>query len=204
MVTATNKLYTWGASPQLIRLMNQANKRARLARKFEETKTTITNDLSSENKSNDPNEMANGKKNSTENGCDDVDAKKDINDSPVVTNLEERIKSFLKMKTINKSDVYPVSAEEEAQESTSTDTDSTANTNKKIYADIEEETTEHLIPSQVDTSEIVGEILHVSILFWFLRIIDWLCFSKLKRSQVVYITMHWSQAPLVCIRGEKI
>lgn len=44
MVTKSNKLFTWGASPQLIRLMNQARKRARMAQKFEETKTTIAND----------------------------------------------------------------------------------------------------------------------------------------------------------------
>lgn len=37
-------MYTWGASPQLIRLTNQARKRARMAQKFEETKTVMLND----------------------------------------------------------------------------------------------------------------------------------------------------------------
>lgn len=158
MVTATNKLYTWGASPQLIRLMNQANKRARLARKFEETKTTIVNEAGGESGDGDPSEPDNKK---SSGGSDDVDARRDTSDTPpAVPNLEERIKSFLKMKTLNKSDVYPVSAEEKAQESSSADAGSTPNGAAKI--DIEEETTDHLLPSQVDTTELVGDILHVS------------------------------------------
>lgn len=40
-------MYTWGASPQLIRLMNQARKRARMAQKFEGTKTTTANETGS-------------------------------------------------------------------------------------------------------------------------------------------------------------
>lgn len=46
VITKSNKLYSWGASPQLIRLMNQARKRARMAQKFEKTKTTIVDDTS--------------------------------------------------------------------------------------------------------------------------------------------------------------
>lgn len=152
-MTENNKLYTWGASPQLIRLMNQANKRARLARKFEETKTTI-NEQQTENCERS---KAN-KENSNEANGDSVDARVDNGIDAPVTNIEDRLKSFLKMKTLNKADVFPVSADEARQESKSSVTE--APTNGSV--EIEEEITEHMFPSQVDTSEIVGDIVHVS------------------------------------------
>lgn len=165
VITKTNRLYTWGASPQLIRLMNQSKKRARLAQKFEETKHAITNEL--EKRSESPSEDR--IKNENEKVSEHKDLNKNVEAIPLIkvtnddnqnatiglgekdkskANIEERIKNFLKAKTATKS------TEDGGSGSTTS-----SNTGDGTYQD--DEYTEHFLPSKVDTDDVAGIIMQV-------------------------------------------
>lgn len=186
-MTQNNRLYTWGASPQLIRLLNQARKRARLAQKFEETKNAITNDSvekmteniesgnAEESISQDDKKSvdeANIKIKSIPNAIECTSNERDLNgiskkstgeeqtkysDSKQV-NLEDRIKSFLKSKGQNKT-VNGDAHEQSLNDSKSNSVDAAAKRNDEFYLD--DEYTDHFYPTEVDTSEVVGEIVQV-------------------------------------------
>lgn len=163
IITKTNRLYTWGASPQLIRLLNQSKKRARLAQKFEETKHAITSELekSSESPTNDR-KNGNEKERSEPKDLNknieaippQIKVTNDDNQNATIglgekdkskANIEERIKNFLKAKTAAKS------TEDGGSGST--------NTGDGTYQD--DEYTEHFLPSKVDTDDVAGIIVQV-------------------------------------------
>lgn len=164
VITKTNRLYTWGASPQLIRLLNQSKKRARLAQKFEETKHAITIEL--EKRSESP---CNDRKNENEKESESKDFNKNVEAIPQIkitndnnqnatirlgekdkskANIEERIKNILKTKTATKS------TEDGGSGSTMS-----SNSGDGTYQD--DEYTEHFLPSKVDTDDVAGIIVQV-------------------------------------------
>lgn len=197
--------------------MNQARKRARLAQKFEETKTTIVNE-SGETDAADPNcsdfnqnftEEAtiesndrdrkeniknskslhtndthlpflangdNGEMGNPSNGnnrqldggelIDDIESRSnkdslimDKSNLPSTANLEERIKKFLKSKT--SSSQAAVSCDNSSSEPESSVKLNGKNGSNRSTDDFEDECTEHLYPSRVDSSNVVGEIIQV-------------------------------------------
>lgn len=179
VITKSNKLYTWGASPQLIRLMNQSRKRARMAQKFEDTKTA----MSTENpidKSTEPPETnsldENGLKDQVESAEEPLNQETNSSDANSTntgnvelfeqnenvpkslasklnpSNLQDRIRNFLRS---------------ESKQSTekSGEFDAAAKINSEYYLD--DEYTDHFLPQQVETSDVVGDIIQVTWYFEF-------------------------------------
>lgn len=179
-------MYTWGASPQLIRLLNQSRKRARIAQKCDETKSTQANDGgggSGEKKLNgelpngelsaattsvkDPSQQASDMENQQKsmpieangggisNNVENVEAI-DSNGSPksfasklTASHLQDKIKSFLRSETVTRQ-AADKSGESEAA----------SKINSEFYLD--DEYTEHFLPQQVDTGDVVGQMIQVS------------------------------------------
>lgn len=182
-------------------MLNQARKRARLAQKFEETKTIITNefandtnndvasasetkeDFSDATLSNERDRKENEKNitfgvesgdpttssdvsvdksndNKENRASNDVDGDPDNDDDsliinnipPPANNLEDRIKKFLKSKV------------KEKNSSTEQEFAPVENGCEKSIDEpyVDDEVTEHLHPTQVDTTEVLGEIVQVS------------------------------------------
>lgn len=179
IVTKSNKLYTWGASPQLIRLNNQARKRAKLAQRFEETKIELLADTST----SDLNE--NFQKNLIENKEEQENRK---NASEIAsTSIEDKNQNIMKIAEENdmkkKSDVeknsetvnvfleYSAPAEKINEVETAkvigggsnSEAESSKGKDPKRYEELytEEESTDHLYPMAVDTSDIIGNIAQV-------------------------------------------
>lgn len=149
--------------------MNQSKKRARLAQKFEETKTALTSECfekrsASPSKTERFNENKDSKNFDSNKNVEIVIDKCSSNDDNrnAVTesddsekskaNLEERIKNFLRTKTVNKS------AEDGSN-------GSTACANEDVYVD--DEYTEHFLPTQVDTDDVSGVIVQVRLIHVF-------------------------------------
>lgn len=196
--------------------MNQARKRARLAQKCEETKTTIVNvnvtDSGDPNcsdfnqnvteettiESNDRDRKENIKNSNSvntndihlpffangDNGeignpsngnnrqfegdelIDGIESKSNkdsdslvMDKSPSAANLEERIKRFLKSKT--SSSQTAVSCDSSFSQPDSSVKEYGKNGSNRSTDDFEDECTEHLYPSEVDSSNVVGEIIQV-------------------------------------------
>lgn len=180
-------MYTWGASPQLIRLLNQARKRARLEKKFEETKNAITNDSidkSVENIENPPPEVddesqetvsydkkciddANAKTKSISDAAESNSSDRNLNglskknegDKMGITENEsvslDRVKNYLRTKARK-------SLTNDSQEQTTKDG---RNGSTEFYLD--DEYSDHFHPTEVDTSDIVGEIIQVNNFIFF-------------------------------------
>lgn len=165
----SNKLYTWGASPQLIRLLNQSRKRARMAQKCDETKSTDGGDKKStdlpngdvpttkdashtneiENQQKPISMDANGSVSNMENveACNTGGSPKSFQSKLTAANLQDKIKNFLRSETKQSSDR---SGESEAS----------TKINSEFYLD--DEYTDHFLPQQVDTGDVVGQIVQVS------------------------------------------
>lgn len=173
IVTKSNKLYTWGASPQLIRLNNQARKRAKLAQKFEEAKSEIMGDSST----SDLNE--NFQKVAYDVSKEEVENRKNNEDltSDASTSFEDSNQNILLLDnkangTTSKStteektysgDTEPIDNKESRDEGQS----AKAKESKRLdELASEEECTDHLYPMAVDTSDIIGNIVQVS---WCLK-----------------------------------
>lgn len=221
VLTEKKKLYTWGASPQLIRLNNQARKRARMAQRFEETKTVLLND-SEVNLSTDngdtvervreeniknitfglekvaihedlnseiiPNDMNNkdlptdsvvsvtdnnGKRSNYDsngaNGNDETGSNNASSSSATITGAiknilptQPKIEAKLKKLLKSKSGRNGPSVEEQLPDGTIENLN--ADSSRTGEEAFEEEYTEHLYPSLVDTSEVVGEIVQVGVM----------------------------------------
>lgn len=168
VITQSNKLFTWGASPQLIRLVNQSRKRERLARKFEETKTVLSNELNNDsteisakhtkeaedNKNNvifaeestSSKESIDNQNSGNEQTGSSESKKHKYSKQQSQTHLEGKIKSFLRSKSHSKS-------------STSDTTAIESKVNDEFYLD--DEYTDHFLPIEVDTSDVTGEIVQV-------------------------------------------
>lgn len=177
-------MYTWGASPQLIRLLNQSRKRARIAQKCDEPKSAAATDggVSGEKKLNgdlpngdlsaaaagkDPSqqtsEMENQQKppsidangggisNNTENveTFDPNASPKSFASKLTASNLQDKIKSFLRSETMSRN------SSEKSGES-----EAASKINSEFYLD--DEYTEHFLPQRVDTGEVVGQIIQVN------------------------------------------
>ncbi|XP_046477721.1 uncharacterized protein ca [Neodiprion pinetum] len=133
-VTATNKLYTWGASPQVLRLQAQAQKKARiLQQRVASDKVTQYietldkyNEIAQDSDSIAQSEQNNAQINETENSNEDS------------TNTTEQSKqtASIKLPTSPRLRGINVGAVEEAQT--------------------------HLQPSLVDTSSVCGQIVQIS------------------------------------------
>lgn len=194
--------------------MNQTRKRARMAQKFEETKTIITNDsvddsnkdapttgACNENFSNsgetkdrdreenfknicygsDGEQTLKKSKKTPENTNDDnqislnghdgdlskkfKNGERESNADPLIisntsssANLEDRIKKFLKSKVSDKT------TSDSTPQQVGSKSDSTEKVNSKQAEDlyVEDECTEHLLPMEVDTTDIVGNIIQVN------------------------------------------
>lgn len=177
MITQSNFLYTWGASPQLIRLLNQSRKRARMAQKFEETKSALTftaeltakltnsqnvnahdgslNDVRSQNHetenresldSNVQNSAADNAESSEQ--SDPFDAAKSLANKFTSGNLQDKIKNFLRTEIKQPTEK-------------NSEPDAASKINSEFYLD--DEYTEHYLPQQVDTCDVVGEMVQVSV-----------------------------------------
>lgn len=175
VITQSNKLFTWGASPQLIRLVNQSRKRERLARKFEETKTVLSNELNNDsteisakhskeaedNKNNvifaeestSSKESIDNQNSGNEQSGSSESKKHKHSKHQSQTHLEDKIKSFLRSKSHSKS-------------STSDTTSIESKVNDEFYLD--DEYTDHFLPIEVDTSDVTGEIVQVKSYFTLL------------------------------------
>lgn len=175
-------MYTWGASPQLIRLLNQSRKRARIAQKCDEPKSTPATDAGGsgekkfngdlpngdlsaaaagkdpsqqtselENQQKPPSIDANDGGNNTENveAIDSHGSPKSFASKLTASNLQDKIKSFLRSETMSRN------AAEKSGES-----EAASKINSEFYLD--DEYTEHFLPQQVDTGEVVGQIIQVN------------------------------------------
>lgn len=143
----------------MIRLLNQSKKRARLAQKFEETKTAITNEL--EKRSGSPSKDRNEEKASNFDAKDsnlkrsesskniETASSNDENDK-LKGNLEERIKNFLRAKTTTKS---------VDDSGIGTSRQPNPIPNDDLY--IDEEYTDHFLPMKVNTDDVSGVIVQV-------------------------------------------
>lgn len=164
-------MYTWGASPQLIRLLNQSRKRARMVQKCDSPKPAqsmdggdrkphdlpnggvsaaalLTNEVENHQK---PISMeANGSANHIENteACDASESPKSFPSKLTAANLQDKIKNFLRSEMKQPLD----KAESEAA----------SKINSEFYLD--DEYTDHFLPQQVDTGEVVGQIVQVGFL----------------------------------------
>lgn len=170
IVTKYNKLYTWGASPQLIRLNNQARKRAKLAQKFEEAKSEIMGDSSTsdlnENFQKKPaddvsNEEVENRKNNEDSTCNASTSFEDSNQN--ILHIDNKVNGTTsKSATVEKT--YS-GANEPIDNKESRDEGQSAKAKESKRLDelaSEEECTEHLYPMAVDTSDIIGNIVQVS------------------------------------------
>lgn len=175
VITQSNKLYTWGASPHLIRLLNQSRKRARMAQKFEDTKTALTNEFADKSKETNglPNEEPDTKEQSEESTNQetiDLDSNKannvesfeqnDTNEVPksmssklTPSNLQDRIRNFLR------SEKHPSEK--------SSEPDAASKINSEFYLD--DEYTDHFLPNRVDTCDVAGEMIQVNDFLSFLN-----------------------------------
>lgn len=182
-------MYTWGASPQLIRLLNQSRKRARIAQKCDEPQVPkskehqaidgggsgekkLNGDLpngdftataSAKDPSQQSSEMENQQKpmsidangggisNNTENveAFDSHGSPKSFASKLTASNLQDKIKSFLRSETMTRN-----SAEKSGE------SEAASKINSEFYLD--DEYTEHFLPQQVDTGEVVGQIIQVN------------------------------------------
>lgn len=180
LVTKSNKLYTWGASPQLIRLNNQARKRAKLAQRFEETKIellteTSTSDLNENFQKNietDNKEEHENRKNTLEKAstsiedknqnivkiANDVDTKKESD----LEKNSETINVFLENNAA-KPENNAVEPNKVSGSGSGSEAESSKGKDSKRYEELysEEESTDHLYPMAVDTSDIIGNIAQV-------------------------------------------
>lgn len=201
MITQSNKLFTWGASPQLIRLVNQSRKRERLARKFEETKTVLSNELNDDTtetsakhtKDAEDNKIISGSNNNVaEENNSTIDNQYSGNEQIASseprkhkhskqqsqTHLEDKIKNFLRSKSHSKS-------------STSDATSIESKVNDEFYMD--DEYTDHFLPIEVDTSDVTGEIVQVKANSCFdyidIKCVNFIKILEFNRFQVGYIIM---------------
>lgn len=228
IVTKSNKLYTWGASPQLIRLNNQARKRTKLAQKFEETKI----ELMTENAGSDLNENFHKKSDATADNVASEEQKNRMNATEVTSivsastshaSLEDGNQNIMNVAEESISKPTPVDSSPTASNgvsnvaSTSTadqsgkresGTKSKAKDTKRYdEACNEEESTDHLYPMAVDTSDVVGNIVQVGgkyVACGAIHVMATYCESFYCRYQVVSTTMHWSQTQRACTPGARI
>uniref|UniRef100_A0A6B2ENE5 E3 ubiquitin-protein ligase herc2 n=1 Tax=Phlebotomus kandelakii TaxID=1109342 RepID=A0A6B2ENE5_9DIPT len=142
-VTDENKLYTWGSSPQALRLINQARKRAKASQRAEMMKTT--EEKQSEEKQSE--EEAKGipiKRQNSAPNISTVGYEATISPKRATYPQRSRHRSPL-LESLNIQNVEPAE--------------------KKVAEAREmglEEWTEHLVPSEVDTSQVDGFINQVS------------------------------------------
>lgn len=173
MITDSNRLYTWGASPQLIRLLNQSRKRARMAQKTEDPKPAASNEAGEKSTDLSNGDVPSGKeatpKTETENqevpmpetngpnvaehtesleSNTAIDATKSFASKITASNLQDKIKHFIRTEI-----KQPI---EKLYES-----DAQAKINSEFYLD--DEYTDHFLPTQVDTSDVVGEMIQVGV-----------------------------------------
>lgn len=169
VITQNNKLYTWGASPQLIRLLNQSRKRARTAQKFEETKNSMTNECTDRPKEVPKSRITTNEESDTEANVNHESSGHDSNGTNcsknielsdqsdevpksmasklTAINLQDRIKNFLRAEI------------KQPNEKNAVETDVASKINSEYYLD--DEYTEHYLPQQVDTADVVGEMVQV-------------------------------------------
>lgn len=150
----------------MIRLLNQSRKRARLAQKFEDTKTAITGDgdkaTDSQNGFNGqtPNEDVNQEmpvpESSGAGSAENVQSSEQSNSSETsksltsrltASNLQDKIKNFLRAEIKNPADKNG-------------EPDAASKINNEYYLD--DEYTDHFLPQKVDTSDVAGELVQVS------------------------------------------
>lgn len=181
IVTKSNKLYTWGASPQLIRLNNQARKRAKLAQRFEETKIelladTSTSDLNENFQKNsieiENKEEQENRKNASENASTSIEDKNqnimkiadddDMKKKSDVKKNSETVNVFLEYSAPAEK-INEVDAAKVIGGGSNSEAESSKGKDPKRYEELytEEESTDHLYPMSVDTSDIIGNIAQV-------------------------------------------
>lgn len=174
VITQSNKLYTWGASPQLIRLLNQSRKRAR---KCEDNKTTVTNEngdkSSTSSSSNDAQESSAANVHSDEPVNQEVVTESDANSSSLTKNIAafeqseqlQEVTKTIKLTANNLQDRIKNFLRTEIKQPTdkNQEVDVSAKINSEYYLD--DEYTDHFLPQQVDTSEVAGQLIQVRFVF---------------------------------------
>lgn len=143
-------------------MLNQSRKRARLAQKFEDTKTAIANngDKSTEShnghtQNEDVNQETPVPESSGTGLAENVEPSVQSNSSETSksmtsrltgSNLQDKIKNFLRTEIKNPADK-------------TSEPDAASKINNEYYLD--DEYTDHFMPLQVDTSDVAGELVQV-------------------------------------------
>lgn len=182
-MTKSNKLYTWGASPQLIRLNNQARKRTKLAQKFEDTKIeTIAENVTGSGGDLNENYHKKCDKTAENDGASSDEMKNRRNAAEATSDMASipTTSTAISATTIVEEDnnnqnsvgvgaaVTATATNDVEMASTSSGSiadadDVNKGKDNKRYEDTcnDEESTDHLYPMAVDTSDIVGNIVQV-------------------------------------------
>jgi hypothetical protein len=178
-VSQTNKLYTWGISPQALRLSSQARKRAKAIQKVEEPvqqqQQPTTDEIKSEaelGKFEEVNIEVIKEECNRETG--EQETKSAINPEIVITLAENKVETEI-VPTDEIDIVKPVT--------------------------VLQEQTDHLFPTLVDTSGVTGEISYVRSMQRRL-LLNFVTYF-ICRYQPVCITLRWSIPRAICTRGAK-
>jgi hypothetical protein len=146
-VSTSNQLYTWGISPQALRLSSQAKKRAKATQKMDDTnitQTKSTSEIKSEAELEKFEEV-----NIDVIKEEFVKEEENVESGASTIVQESKIEVEVSMVT---ADNVKIHSKEEAED----------DRNKKNRLPILQEQTDHLYPMLVDTSTIIGDILKVS------------------------------------------
>lgn len=158
IVTQSNKLYTWGASPQHVRLINTTRRRERLTKKVAEATNAQDNEQDGESSGSGDTDQASTEQTNgnVANTVSESDSTTESSNSSSPSDkkakhtkiLEERIKSLWRARTIKRIPMprSPAMANVKPYE-------------KSEYVD--DEYTDHFYPSQVNTSQVDANITQV-------------------------------------------
>ncbi|XP_055699615.1 uncharacterized protein LOC129799608 isoform X2 [Phlebotomus papatasi] len=160
-VTDENRLYTWGSSPQALRLINQARKRAKASQRAEMMKMNEEQEKQNEEKSNEESESGESSAMTKSIPIKRQNSAPDISRvdtempsiSPKRATYPQRNKQWQKSQLLDSLNIQDEKREKKVEDG------------REGVKEAEvglEEWTEHLVPSEVDTSQVNGFINQVS------------------------------------------
>jgi hypothetical protein len=146
-VSQTNKLYTWGISPQALRLSSQARKRAKAIQKVEETVAPQQQQQPTAEEIKSESELGKFE---------------EVNIEVIKEELNQEISEPEIENAVKKPEIVITLAETKVE----TETGATEETEvvKTSPVTVLQEQTDHLFPTLVETSSVNGEIMNVSVL----------------------------------------
>lgn len=148
---------TWGASPQALRLQTQARKRAKASQKQEE-QTKCEQTIVAEQKHTSTNDATINSA-MTAQSVDDISILQHTSIIRIDGGVDKNV-LFSSGKSKSMSDLNAIDAKHDNKE-TKSDEKSSQSIQQSKCPSFEEECNEHMVPSIVDTSEVLGNILQV-------------------------------------------